>query len=62
MIELTNDFHNTSARVKTTALSTRTVARLHAELCGADDCYCGIVRDPNWSLIAYSNGGIIEKK
>lgn len=52
IITLSNDFHNTEARVRPVEItegrykgwhriSKRTARRLHNELCGSDDCCCG---------------------
>lgn len=41
MITITNDFHNTEARVRGLELSPATVRRVRRELCGISDCTCG---------------------
>ena len=41
MITLSNDFHATTARVRSGNVSPATVRRLRRELCGSRDCLCG---------------------
>jgi hypothetical protein len=43
MLELKNDFHNTSVRIRARVgqrLSPRTIQRIQRALCGMDDCLC----------------------
>lgn len=65
IIELLNDFHNTSVRVRGAvkrrtfageqvgyiSLNQRQATRVRAKLCGANDCTCGVVRGPQPSDI-----------
>ena len=41
MIELRNDFHHSTARIKEGVLTRRTVRRVRNALCGIEGCTCG---------------------
>lgn len=51
MLTLTNDFHNSQARVRVDVpgiMSRAQVQRAQRKLCGISDCTCGGVRGPQY--------------
>jgi hypothetical protein len=53
MIEISNDIHNTTVRVRAAVGDTLTpsqLRRIRDELCGIEDCSCGTVRDERYRL------------
>lgn len=51
MLTLTNDFHDTEARVRIDvpgAMTYRQYKRAWKTLCGIADCRCGGIRGPQW--------------
>ena len=62
MIDINNDYHNTTVRVRADVGDILTPSQLHRirrELCGIEDCSCGTIRDDRYRLADHPLGKYI---
>jgi hypothetical protein len=58
-VKLINDFHNSEVRVRLRedgSISARTLRRVRRELCGIEDCCCGITRGGEYHIECWPDG------